>query len=480
MQGSFLTHQNKTHCMTFWPSGEIFLSKAYFAINVISSVVGVLANFLLLLGLRKSKLTKQNTMKVIFSLGCSDFGVSALVMPSYLAALYYQKANCTLHLISMFVFFAFAVNTANMLLILSIDRVLQISWPLFYRAWITRKHVKLVLICAWVFAPVSAICVFFANPLTQICILLTIGMTFYTISVTSYARILFVVRTHRKKIRTGSSSISRNENVNGSERLNGENRKSETQKRNNKKITFKLQVEVFDDSAVIDENPVDNAGKTSYTAKSCVSQASKRQGAREYHQNPHRNGNPEILLAVPEQPKERNEPMPAFAISESADPNQEEPGKVTEEKEGDKKVVQEGPNGSTCGPQRDHNGTDRNTESAKKISISRRPSRLQAVNFHDREAPSSTSLRKEFKVTWTVAIVIITLFVCYVPYIWSAFLWVLKEYEDETHSSYRLRSAYAWTLSIAYLHSSVNPVIMLARNKKLRSAVKDMFIRLIS
>ena len=261
-----------------------------------SSAIALLANSVLLIGLHKSKLTSQKTMKIICSLACSDLGVAALVMPTYLAALYNEKTGCKIHTASALVFFSFGMNTASMLLILSLDRFLQISWPFFYRAWVTQKQVTILICVTWMVSPVTATCVLFTSPLTQICILLTIGMTFYLVSVTFYARILYVIHAHKKKIRTGSLSISCK---NGKRKWPIQNNPISTLSSldaNSKKITFKLQVEVFDDSIMIsDENGCSveqqsNAARSISTAKTRLHRSSDDHKIRKGFAPPHGKG----------------------------------------------------------------------------------------------------------------------------------------------------------------------------------------------
>lgn len=463
MQGNLQSHQNATYCMSFWPTGSIFLSEAYITINSLSSVVGTLANCILLAGLYKSKQTHQNTMRIIFSLACSDFGVSALVVPTYLTSKYYKHASCAIHVISTFVFFSFAINTANMLLILSLDRVLQISWPIVYRVWVTRRHVTFLIITAWFISPSIAICVFFTSPLIQVCVLFTFGMTFYVISVAFYARILFVIRTHKRKIRTDGISDSKNESL------------SITRKGKSKKITFKLQVEVFDVSPTHKGNVIENPSNACNTAQCSIFSVTK---LNDLNSNTVEGevGNLEGSGFLK---------IPTLSIDENMPKNCQKKG-LEEPDRANAGPCEGAPTRAkrrTVEQALSHHQVHQDTEPAprsKKILVKQiKPLAVQDANkrLTAQSSNKAASLKREIKVTFTVAIVIITLFICYVPYIWSALWWVLAEDKDGArgHASYRLRSTYAWTMAIAILHSSVNPIIVLIRNKTLRNSVKNIF-----
>ena len=458
--GSLLAHQNVTHCKTLWPTNDIFLSSAYVVVNVALIVIGAATNCVLLLGLYKSKLTSQNTMMVIYSLAFSDFCVSALVMPTFLVAIFQREKDCSMHLMSVCVFMTFAINTANMLLILSTDRLLQVSWPILYRAHITKKRMKILIICAWIVSPISAVSILFTSPVTQVCILLTIGMAFYTISVASYVRILFVVHTHRKKIQASFPSGRNNEAAR--EKYGGS---QESARRTSKTITFKLQVEVFGDSPKRSENVRIHTGET----RTMAQESSRLNGT--YDGTDHK-----ALLTVPEEPKMEKDHLPCHGKMRGSNFQHEQPEVIAVEDITDKKV---GQNINIFGSynKKDGNGT---ANLKPDCSSRKRPSRHEPVGSNGKDPNATISLRREMKVTWTVAMVIVTLFVCYIPYIWSAFLWAFEEYKHNRHTSKRLNSTYAWTLSIAFLHSTVNPIIIIARNTALRSHVKSMFTALFS
>ena len=476
--GPFLSHENTTHCKTLWPTKDIFLSRAYILTNVAFSIIGTVTNLLLLVGLYKSKLTSQGTMKIICSLACSDFCVSAVVMPTYLIATFQRETDCNMHLASAYVFFTFAVNTANMLLILSTDRLLQISKPILYRAYLTKRHIQVLIICAWIASAATGICIFFTNPLVQVCVLLTIGMTFYTISVASYARILFVMHTHRTKIQTSSTSDTNNESARkASDRHQG------PANCGNKRITFKLHVEVFESLPMRTQN-MTNPGHRANMEQVAGSSMPKMQGA--YYvakqtsnmKNCKRTKQPASFLAVPEGLDGKKEYAACYAKA-TFPSYRGKPDKVTTDDKDGKKVLRKISRGAT------YRATNKNDcqkcENVRIITSSKgRHSRLEPVNFRGKDTAATVSVSKEMKATRTVAMVIITLFVCHVPYIWSAFSWAREEYKNNRHASQRLQSTYAWTLSIAFAHSSINPIILLARNRTLRHHVKEVLKRILS
>ena len=462
--GSFLIHQNITHCRTLWPTSGIFFSKAYIIFNATLCGLGTLTNFLLLVGLYRSKLTNQITMKVVCSLACSDFCISAFVVPTFLVALFQKNNHCKMHLILVYIFFTFAINTVCMFLVLSIDRLLQISWPIQYRAHKTKKRMQTLIFTVWIVSPITAICVFFTSPLTQICVLLVIGMTFYIISAISYVRILFEMHAHRKKIRTDSSFEIHSES--SRKQIYSRDVKFESRRRSTKRITFKLQVEIIEDPSSRNEDVIINKRNMEQVLElkgACHGTDTRIESASRGSTNL------SSFLSVPEEPKVKNEHKSYCGKIRRQDFQQDMADVIVEENEQEKA-------GSAFGSE---NASKMST--SLKTTVSRRGSRsrLEPVNFKGKDTNFALSLSKEIKVTWTVALVITTLFVCYVPYLWSAYAWAIEEYKNDRHSSKRLQSAYAWTLSVAFLHSTINPLIMLARSKALRFHVKDIFERLL-
>ena len=462
----FLVHQNITHCRTLWPTREIFFSKVYVIFNAALSGLGTLTNFLLLVGFYKSKLTNQITMKVACSLACSDFCISAFVVPTFLVALFLKDSNCKIHLILVYMFFTFAINTVCMFLVISIDRLLQISWPIQYRAHKTKKYIQTLIFTIWIVSPIAAICVFFTSPLTQIYVLLTIGMAFYTISAMSYARVLFEMHAHRKKIQTSSNFEMHSES--SRKQIYSQNVKLESTRRNTKRITFKLHVEVIEDRSSRNEDLIINKRNMEQVLE--IKDASHGTDAR-VESASGGSTNLSSFLSVPEEPKIKNEHMSYCGKVRRQDFQHDMADAIVEENENEKA-------GSAFGSQNDN--TNKICTSLK-TTLSRQGSRsrLEPVNFKGKDANTALSMSKEIKVTWTVALVITTLFVCYVPYLWSAYAWALEEYKNDKHSSKRLQSAYAWTLSVAFLHSTINPLIMLARSKALRFHVQELFQRLL-
>ena len=446
MKVMYTSHQNITHCNTLWPFGDIFLGHVYLIFNSISSCLGILDNLLLLAGLFKSKLIKQNTMKIISCLALSDFGISLLVIPGLLIIKFRVTMNCELELILTLVFMLLGFNTANMLLLLSLDRVLLISSPAFYRKWISGKLVKNILCCSWLVSLVLSLFRLFLSPVSIARMLLVIGMVYFTVSFMSYIRIFFVVRNHTRKLRDSESPQPQASNVQS--RTVGGNPKPK------KRISFKLEVEVFEDTAPGDYEVSGERNMEVYMLPGVAPVQSQGTGSQ---------SDPSLLPV----PKDRK----ASDYDKKPDSSRDRFDTV----KNSHRVYE-----CICDDQQD------NEKTVKQIiptSGQKRPqyfSRFMPLNFHDKDenawntkSQHGTSFKKELSITSTVAIVIISLFLCYIPYIWSAFLWANMEYTQNIHASYLRRSLYAWALALAFLHSSLSPVIMIVRNKALRRSMKQ-------
>lgn len=478
-----VTHQNITHCVTVWPIGYIFLSKAHVIFNAIFNFVGLIGNAVLLIGLVKSKLIRQNTMKVIFSLGISDFGICAIVSPMVLVILTHENIDCKLQCGLMVINFLFGINTGNMLVLLSIDRVLLIAWPSFYRKYITVKCATGILVGSWIVSSIFAISALYINPLTIIKAVLATSMTYFTLSVLSYARISYTVHKHKRQIRVSIESRHSTRKTEAENTTTMPRRKIAVAPTNRtRRISFKLKVEVFDDNGrqmeteikhcVCEEieeecTPADIAEITSLNDDAQGSKPDLLQIPQEGEvgENPWSNSTSENNSVCERDCKivdieKKAERQSQHCISEV----KHDMAREAQANSGDKEIK------SNSLPQRE------STNSLKRRLDTR--SKLQLRKQQQRRT-NAQSFKKELKVTWTVAMVISTLFLCYIPFAWSAILWAYEEYEKDSHASYRRRSVYAWTMALAYLHSSLNPVIMISRNSVLRKTIKQLVVSFV-
>ena len=476
-----VTHQNITHCVTVWPIGHIFLSKAHIIFNAVFNIVGFIGNAALLVGLVKSKLIRQNTMRVIFSLGISDFGICAIVSPLVLVILTHEHTDCSLQRALMVINFLFGINTGNMLVLLSIDRVLLIAWPIFYRKYITVKCATGFLVGSWIVSSIVAVSVLFISPLTIVKAVLATSMTYFMLSVLSYARISYAVHKHKRQIRV---SIESRHSI---RKTDEENTKTVRRRKiavaptnRTRRISFKLQVEVFDD----------NGRQLETEIKHCVSEEIEEECnhvamADEEGLNEDAQSSKPELLQIPQEGEVAENPW-SNCTSEKKSVFERDYESVNKEKEAERKmqhcIFEEKQNEKDT--ERESQQSSRNIETTSKgppqreftNSLKRHldiRSKLQ-LRKHQRSQTNAQSFKKEVKITWTVAIVISTLFLCYIPFAWSAILWAYEEYEKDNHASCRKRSAYAWTMALAYLHSSLNPVIIISRNNILRNKIKKL------
>ncbi|XP_065072157.1 uncharacterized protein LOC135696626 [Rhopilema esculentum] len=444
MKVVYTSHQNITHCNTLWPFGDIFLEYGYLIFNSISSCLGILGNLLLLAGLFKSKLIKQNTMRIISCLALSDFGISLFVIPGLLIIKFRVTMNCELELILTLVFMLLGFNTANTLLLLSLDRVLLISSPAFYRKWISGKLVKNILCCSWLVSLVLSLCRLFLSPVSISRMLLVIGMVYFTVAFISYIRIFFVVRNHTRKLRDSVSLKPQASNV--------QSRTVDGNPKPKKRISFKLEVEVFEETA-----PYEVSGDRNMEVYMLPGVAAVQLQGTGSQSDP-------SYLPVPKDRK-------ASDYDRKPDSNRDRFDIVKNSHRAYECICDD----------KEDNG--KKVEQIIPTNGQKRPqyfSRFMPLNFHDKDenawntkSQHGASFKKELSITSTVAIVIISLFLCYIPYIWSAFLWANMEYTQNIHASYLRRSLYAWALALTFLHSSLSPVIMIVRNKALRRSMKQ-------
>ena len=485
-----VTHQNITHCVTVWPIGHIFLSKAHIIFNAVFNIVGFIGNAALLVGLVKSKLIRQNTMRIIFSLGISDFGICAIVSPLVLVILTHENTDCSLQRALMVINFLFGINTGNMLVLLSIDRVLLIAWPIFYRKYITVRCATGFLVGSWIVSSIFAVSVLFISPLTIVKAVLATSMTYFMLSVLSYAKISYAVHKHKRQIRVSIESrhSTRKTDAENTTTATARRRKIAVAPTNRtRRISFKLQVEVFDDNGSQIETEIKHC-----VSEEIVEECSHVAMADEEGLNEDAQGSKPELLQIPQEGEVAENPW-SNCISENRPVFERDCESLNKEKDAERKlqhcISEEKQNEKDMGMETQPNTTNPNSRdiATKSKSSSQREStnslkrhldirsKLQ-LRKNQRSRVNAQSFKKEVKITWTVAIVISTLFLCYIPFAWSAILWAYEEYEKDNHASCRRRSVYAWTMALAYLHSSLNPVIIISRNNMLRNKIKQLVV----
>ena len=190
------------------------LKTAVAIINIIISLFGTLANGLVIMAYyRNSRLrTIQNT--IFFLLAITDFGVTAIVEPIYVAAIFgilEGRRSCLLWDISAALSVLFVQLSLVTIVSLSLQSYITLAFPYHWQSLVTKSRFNMVIVFSWLFVLFFTVSFFRRGEImryTQACILfLSISTVIFT-----WCWTYKLVARHRQAIRT-TQTLSTNANT---------------------------------------------------------------------------------------------------------------------------------------------------------------------------------------------------------------------------------------------------------------------------
>ena len=202
-------------------SGQVYIPatvKFYFwdnflcILNILSSVCGTLANGLVITEYyRNSRLrTIQNT--IFFLLAITDISVTALVQPTYVAAVLHEvlgEQHCLLWDIASLSKMIFVYMSLATMVILGVQSYyLTLAYPYHCQNIVTMRRLKITVICSWICIVAATFAVKFNSPLQTYLTVLIISSTI-SIVVFTWIWTCRLVARHRKAIEATQTPSAR-------------------------------------------------------------------------------------------------------------------------------------------------------------------------------------------------------------------------------------------------------------------------------
>ena len=172
-----------------------------FGLNVITSIFSIIINLCFMAGIFSNNSLMTPTNLLVASLSLSDFLVGFITQPIYSAHLLVNQKetkNCMLAYGSFFTLGTFCGASGLCLPIISLDRCIRMAKLTYYRTYVTKKRVLVVLCILWVNAVAIAFTPLYGIPQTVFYALLIgyLGIN----AIIMFASYIYVVRKSRRSI----------------------------------------------------------------------------------------------------------------------------------------------------------------------------------------------------------------------------------------------------------------------------------------
>lgn len=180
----------------------IFLS----VVNIFFSIFGSIGNILVVLAVWKNSCLQAGVNFCIVSLAVADLLVSLFTQPVYVLSLcgysdpHFQIVYYVITSTSLYA-------SLNSLLLMTINRVIAVHYPLRFNAILSKRNITITIICAWILSFIEGLLrtfTMFKVVTSHIRILAVI------IFVAMYTDIFRVARQHRKRVKSQAKSLAFN------------------------------------------------------------------------------------------------------------------------------------------------------------------------------------------------------------------------------------------------------------------------------
>ncbi|XP_054751104.2 D(2) dopamine receptor-like [Lytechinus pictus] len=132
-------------------------------LQLISTVVGIVGNFLVIIVLFKRRQRSRSTDTLITGLACADFLTSVFLvpipMPAYIPKNWIGEIYCRV-IITQSLLWASIMASTYLLMSISVERYIAVVYPLHFKRLITRRRVSIFIVIIWFLSILSGLFAF--------------------------------------------------------------------------------------------------------------------------------------------------------------------------------------------------------------------------------------------------------------------------------------------------------------------------------
>lgn len=188
--------------------GELDLTALIFlsVTNILFSIFGAVGNTLVVLAVWKNTFLQAGVNFCIVSLAVADLLVSVFTQPVYVFSLC-GYSNAHFKILYYVVTSTSLYASLNSLLLMTINRLIAIYYPLRFKSILSKKNITWSIICAWIISLIEGILRTFTSfkiitPFIRILAVI--------VFVAMYTKIFMVAREHRKRVKSQAKSLAFN------------------------------------------------------------------------------------------------------------------------------------------------------------------------------------------------------------------------------------------------------------------------------